>query len=333
MTSKKWKFLKTKIDELKKWKTNLYSFIFIWSEIAHIITTIERSIRKFTQFIFIILIWKRLKNNRWQHLHRKHEFVYVFRYFCYVSQFQIDSLNMTEFTIDRSFKKFKTSNFLSETFKISFFSFNVNSSSAFIFFTHAVENSFSIFDLSTSSFSSIFSISVSSSTNFFLFRTNSYISSITLSNLNVIDFLSRLSFITSFNVRSARDISNFFNFKFSSLFSLTSVIFLNKSSVSLFFLAITVFNNDFLISFSLLTSADFFHAKISSFIRRTFATFSDSRFLRYSLASLTSATFFDDKPARFSLVSLISATFSDDKSANLSFVSSIAVTIIPSICK
>ena len=324
MTSKKWKFLKTKIDELKKWKTNLYSFIFIWSEIAHIITTIERSIRKFTQFIFIILIWKRLKNNRWQHLHRKHEFVYVFRYFRYVSQFQINSLNMTEFTIDRSLKKFKTSNFLSKTFKISSFSFNANFSSIFIFSIHAVENSFSILDLSTSSFLSIFSIFVSSSINLFFFRTNFYIFSITLSNLDVIDSLFRLSFIISFNVRSARNTSNFSNSKFSSLFSLTSVISLNKSSVSLFSFAITAFNDDFLISFFLLTSADSFHAKISSFIRRTSATSSDSKFFRYSLVSLISATFSDDKSAHSSLVSLISATFSDDRSANLFFVSSIA---------
>ena len=324
MISKKWEFLRTKIDELKKWKTNLYSFILIWSEIAHIITTIERSIRKFTQFIFIILIWKCLKNNRWQHLHRKHEFVYVFRYFCYVFQFQIDSLNMTEFTIDRSLKKFKTSNFLSETFKIFFFSFNANFSSVFIFFIHAVENFFSIFDLSTSSFSSIFSIFVSFSTNLFFFRTNFYISFITLFNLDVIDFLFRLSFITFFNVRSARDTSKFFNFKFSSFFSLTFVISLNKSFVSFFFFATTVFNDDFLISFFLLTFADSFHVKISSLIRRTFATFSDSRFFRYSLASLISATFFDDRSARFSFVSLISAISSDDKSANLFLVSSIA---------
>ena len=233
---------------------------------------------------------------------------------------------MTESTIDRSLKKSKTSNFLSKTFKISFFFFNANFSSAFIFFIHAVENSFSILNLSTSSFSSIFSISVSLSINFFLFRTNFYIFSIILSNLDVIDFLSRLSFIIFFNVRSARNTSNFFNFKFSSLFSLTSVISLNKSFVSLSFLAITAFNDDFLISFFLLTSADSFHAKISSFIRRTFATFSDSRFLRYSLVSLTSATFSDDKSVRLSLVSLISAIFSDDKSANLSFVSSIAAT-------
>ena len=231
---------------------------------------------------------------------------------------------MTEFTIDRSFKKFKTSNFLSETFKIFFFSFNANFSSVFIFSIHAVENFFSIFDLSTSSFSSISSIFVSFLINFFLFRTNFYIFFITLSNLDVIDFLFRLSFITFSNVRSARNTSNFFNFKFSSFFSLTSVIFLNKSSVSLSFLAITAFNDDFLISFFLLTSADSFHAKISSLIRRTFATFSDSKFLRYSLASLISATFSDDKSVRLSLVSLISAIFSDDKSANLFFVSSIA---------
>ena len=231
---------------------------------------------------------------------------------------------MTESTIDRSFKKSKTSNFLSKTFKISSFSFNINFSSAFIFSTHAVENFFSIFDLSTSSFSSIFSISVSLSTNFFLFRTNFYISSIILSNLNVIDFLSRLSSIVSFNVRFARDTSNFFNSKFSSFFSLTSVISLNKSFVSLSSFATTVSNDDFLISFFLLTSADSFHAKISSLIRRTSATSSDSKFFRYSLASLISATFSDDRSARSSFVSLISAIFSDDKSANLSFVSSIA---------
>ena len=243
---------------------------------------------------------------------------------------------MTKSTINRSFKKFKTSNFLLKTFTIFSFSFNINFLSAFVFFIHVVENFFSIFDLSISSFSSIFSISDSLSINFFFFRTNFYIFSIILSELNVIDSLSQLSSTARFNVEFARDISDFSNSKFSSLCSSTSVIFLNKLSVSLFFFAITASNDDFLISFSLSTFADFSHAKISSIIRRTSATFSDSRSFHYQFASLISATFFDDKLARLSslhfsfvfisFVPLINAIFSVDRLVH-SFIVSLTSAI------